>query len=335
MKLRMFRRASARKTNAILDGAVPEPANLGRRALLTGGAVMAGVAGAGVVAAATSGPASAATGDPVLQGSVNTVGTNAATEIDAANANGAPTMILGNTGSPGANQASPQLRLTPPSDTTLVQPPTTTAGGDIVASGDGFLYFTHAFTGGAVWAGVHTDATANSFVPLSAPQRILDTRSASGRTHVRNPSGAFDSTGRLLAGHTIYVDLTSMVAFGDAVTSNLTVISPAGNGWVLVWPGAGSRPNSASISFSKGQAISNLTVSGIAQYTSSTSPEDTVAITTSVTTHVIFDVSGFHVGSLGQVNPSVSAFGSTNAASPAGRSVGAKAASIRAASIRG
>jgi len=87
-----------------------------------------------VAAVATAGPAGAASGDPVLQGQSNEAGTNATTEIDAANGNGAPTMILGNTGTPGANQASPQLRLTPPTDTSLFDPPDSTVGGDLVAT---------------------------------------------------------------------------------------------------------------------------------------------------------------------------------------------------------
>lgn len=278
---------------------------VGRRALLTGGAVMASAVGAGAALAATATPASAATGDPVLLGDVNSAGASA-TEIDATSS-GTPTLILTNTGSPAATQASAALRLTPAA-TGLNVPATASAGGDLVATNDGNLWFTHNNPAGSpIPATVHTDATSNSFVPLTAPYRILDTRSSALRTHVLDASGNLDSQGRLLAGHTIHIDLSLLVYYGDAVTANLTIIGPVTGGWALVWPGSGTRPSSSSIAFAKGQAISNLTVCGINH--SFSSKTDTIAVTSAETTHVILDVAGFYVGNFGQVSPSYSPFG--------------------------
>src|SRR5712692_4299931 len=202
---------------------------VGRRALLTrGGVVVAGVVGAGVAGAAVAGPANAATGNPVVQGNVNSVGTDvAATEVTATN-NLAPTLIVTNPGSRVVNtitEATPPLRLT---QSPVVNPSTTGAGGDMVATSDGALWFTHGIPMvGNFPAIVHTDLNSNSFVALKAPVRILDTRTSAGRVHVLDPAGKFDSTGRLLAGRTIHIDLTSLVFFGDAVTSNLTVTQTA------------------------------------------------------------------------------------------------------------
>jgi hypothetical protein len=326
MRLRMFRRAAARKTHAILDGAASESTNLGRRALLTGGAVMAGAVGAGVAAAATAGPASADTGNPVLLGEQNSVTTDAATEIDATNNDALPTLILSNEGNPaGTSQASPQLRLTPAASN-LTTYAASTVGGDMVATGDGNLYFTHGTSSGAIPAAVHTDATSNSFAPLAAPFRILDTRSTTGRKYILNASGNLDSTGRLLAGKTIYINLGSLVSIGDAVSANLTVIDPAANGWVLVWSGAGTQPDVSSIAFSSAEDIANFTMSAIADHTiGSTTYTDTIAVSASATTHVLLDVVGFYVASFAQVNTTAS--GLTPAAvSRASRSAIAKAA---------
>lgn len=323
-----------RRTGAAEHAAEPsddgESRRVGRRALLTGGAVVAGAVSAGAALAATAAPASAATGSAVLQSETNSATANAsATEIDAtSNSAPTPTLILTNAGSPAASQASPALRLTPAA-TGLDEPAAATAGGDLLATNDGNLWFTHNNPGASpIPATVHTDATSNSFVPLTAPYRILDTRNSAGRVHVLNASGNLDSSGRLLGGHTIYIDLTSLVLYGDAVTSNLTVINPAAGGWVLVWPGAGTRPNSSSIAFAKGQAIANLTVCGINH--TRPSKTDTIAITASVTAHVILDVAGFYAGSFSQVNSRYSPFAASSSAPASATKAAVHASQARA-----
>ena len=283
---------------------VNEDRAVGRRALLTrGGVVVAGVVGAGVAGAAVAGPANAATGNPVVQGNVNSVGTDvAATEVTATNNLApTPTVIVTNPGSRVVNtitEATPPLRLT---QSPVVNPSTTGAGGDMVATSDGALWFTHGIpTVGNFPAIVHTDLNSNSFAPLAAPHRILDTRTSAGRVNVLDPTGKFDSTGRLLAGKTIHIKLTTLVFLGDAVTANLTVTKPATGGFLTLWSGAVTRPNASSINFAAGQTIANLTVSGIAAFNTTT---DTIAIFASATTHVILDVAGFTVREFFQVNP--------------------------------
>jgi hypothetical protein len=290
-----------------------EDRGVGRRAMLRrGGVVVAGAVGAGVAGAAVAGSANAATGSPVVQGQVNSVGTDQpATEITVTNnLSPTPTVILTNPGSRTVNtvaEASPPLRLTP----SAVANPSFSAGvgGDMVATNDGELWFTHNIaTVGPVPAIVHTDVNSNSFVPLSAPQRILDTRTAAGRVHVLDPVGKFDSAGRLLAGKIIHIDLTGLVIFGDAVTSNLTAVLALSGGFMTLWSGAGSRPNASSINFTAGSIVANLTVSGIAQFNpASTAPTDSVGIFSLVTTHVLLDVGGFNVGDIAQVNPAFAA----------------------------
>jgi hypothetical protein len=288
-----------------------------RRALLIrGGAVAAGAAGAVAAGVAVAAPAGAAVSDPVLQGEVNNAGTNvAATEITADNdpATPTPTLILTNTGGDaGSTEASPNLRLTPAA-TALVLPSSATAGGDLLAGGDGNLWFTHAIPNvGPVAATVHTDATDNLFVPLAAPNRILDTRSSAGRASVLDASGNLNSSGMLIGGKTIHVNLTSMVSFGDAVTANLTVTKPAGDGFLTLWSGASARPTASAIDYASGQTIANLTVSGLAEF--SPTATDTIAIFANVTTHVLLDVAAFAVGSIGQVNPTFLAPATSGAA---------------------
>jgi hypothetical protein len=263
--------------------------------LTKGGVVIAGVVGAGVAATAVASPANAASGDPVLQDTVNSAGTSATpTELDASNTT-TPAFIVTNTGldtSTTPSGAGPALRLTP---STAGLPTAATVGGDLTTTSDGSLYFTHAFpttpTPTVVSAAVHTEATANVFAPLAAPLRVLDTRSAAGRANIVNASGNLDSTNRLRAGKTIFINLDSLVDFAEAVFANVTVVGAAGNGFLTMWSGAGSRPAASTLDFAATQAIANFASCGLAEF--STTILNVVGIYASQATHVILDVAGF------------------------------------------
>jgi hypothetical protein len=277
--------------------------SLGRRALLTrGGVVAAGVVGAGAVATAVAGPASAQATTAVDMNTANEAGTNVAqpTELDADN-NTAPAFILTNTGidlESGLNYSGPNLRLTPSTATGTTSgyaPTPSTVGGDLTATADGILWFTHDFTLASPPyiepARVHTEATANVYAQLLAAVRILDTRSASGRANIVNASGNLNSAGQLKAGKTIFINLDSLAYFADSVSANVTVTDTEAAGYLTIWSGASARPNVAAINFAKGQTLSNFVVSGIAEY--STTIVNVVTIFAVQTTHVIMDVAGF------------------------------------------
>jgi hypothetical protein len=265
---------------------------VGRRRLLTGGGVvMAGAVGAGVAAAAAA-PASAQATTAVDMNTVNMAGTSATpTELDAAN-NTTPAFILKNTGvvtTTTPNGGGPALRLTPSAEIV----PSSTTGGDLTTTTGGLLWFTHNFGGtppAIIAAPVLTEATGNVYASLPAPRRILDTRLASGRTNIVNPSGNLDSSHRLLAGKTIFINLDSLVFFADAVFANITVTGMARSGWLLVWSGAGTRPTASTINFGTA-TLSNFLASSIAEF--STTILNVIAIITTTTTHVILDVAGF------------------------------------------
>jgi hypothetical protein len=292
---------------------------LGRRALLTrGGVVAAGVVGAGAAGAIAAGSASAASGDPILQDTVNNAGTSATvTELDADNAT-TPAFILTNT---GTNQdtvqgetftfSGPNLRLTPTPPLSTVTnfgfapDPNTSVGGDLTATYDGQLWFTHDFTQGGSPAGikpapVHTEQTANVYAGLPTPVRVLDTRPSTvgGRNNVINPSGNLGSGG-LLSRKTIYINLDNLVYFADNVIANFTVTGPTGGGYLAVWSGSGGTPATSNIIWSaRGVTLANLASSVVGSLTvtsgtTSTTYENVVAIYTYTTTQVIMDVLAF------------------------------------------
>ncbi len=273
--------------------------SVGRRTLLTrGGVVAAGVVGAGAVATAVAGPASAQATTAVDMNTANDAGTDTTqpTELDADN-DTAPAFILTNTGIDASNEGSgPNLRLTPsPATATGYEPTASTVGGDLTATPDGLLWFTHDFAletpPETVAAPVLTEATGNVYAQLEAAVRILDTRSASLRESIVNPSGNLTSDGRLKAGKTIYINLDSLTYFAEAVFANITVTDQAGGGYLTVWSGAGSTPTASTINWKAAGALSNLLASGVAEY--STTILNVIAIHAAQTTHVILDVAGF------------------------------------------
>jgi hypothetical protein len=274
--------------------------SVGRRALLTRGSVVAaGVVGAGAVATAVAGPASAQATTAVDMNTANGAGTNPAqpTELDADN-DTAPAFILTNTGIDASNVGSgPNLRLTPsPATATGYAPTASTVGGDLTATADGELWFTHDFTLATppelFPAPVHTEATANVYAPLGTPTRLVDTRSSTGRKYIVNASGNLNSKGQLLSGKTIYINLDSLVYFAEVVLANVTVVQTAGSGYLTLWSGAGAKPTVSQINYTGANAsIANFVSVGIAEY--STTITNVIAIHASETTQVILDVFAF------------------------------------------
>src|SRR5437764_9506005 len=139
-----------------LDSHTPEEPIVERRAAIRrGAALLAGVAGLGVAAAATAPSASANPGDPVLQGADNDA---AATTTSLASTAGGGTFALSNTGTGAPLRVAPST--TPPPDTS-------TAGDHrSLDDGTGFAVptFTHVTGSGptdpALWGFVFTDIWA-------------------------------------------------------------------------------------------------------------------------------------------------------------------------------
>lgn len=328
------------------DGEQKNKLGLARRALLTrGGVVAAGVVGAGAVAAVAAGPAAAAAGDPILQDQVNSAGTSATpTELDADNAT-APAFIVANTGqdtTSGVALAGPNIRLTP-STATGVGPTASTGGGDLTATSDGELWFTHDLSNETLPAGespiqpwpVHTELNSNVFAVLATPVRLLDTRSASLRTFVLNPS-VLASNGELPAKATLFLDLDSLVIFADTMFANVTVTGSTAAGFLTVWSGATSTPpNSSNINYSGGQTIANFTAVGTGIFpagSANPTSDNSIAIFADTATHVIVDAIAFTMPGFEYLQPTASTSSTAQKSLRASRLARAQAA-VRAAKL--
>lgn len=248
---------------------------LNRRTLLRrGGAVAAGLAGAGAASVLPSPVASAADGTPVELGLTNTAST---TTTVTGTSHTAPTVSVASVDGTVAplNVADKPYPRTGNPDTN-VQP------GDLL-SRDGLLYYGHdaQFTGTVL---------TDYIMPFTSginPQRQLDTRSAASRACILNPAGNLDSAGRVLGGHTIYVVLGSYANQPTAVFGNLTAYVPLGPGLVTMFPYGTRQPITTNVNFAKGGGAQNSFVVGTGQ---TAQHRPAISVYASGTTHLIIDV---------------------------------------------
>jgi hypothetical protein len=261
--------------------------DVNRRTLLRRGGVIvaATVAGVTAVEALNAGDAQGAPGDPLVLGQANDSGT-ALTSLTGAATTGA-TLTVANTG------GHAPVALAQQAFNSFVA----VAGGELANLG-GVLYSTLDLGGttGPVPGFVYTEFTANQVVTI-VPHRILDTRSSGGRANILNAAGNLDSSGRLVAGHTINIDLSGLEVAAASAFCNLTAVQPVAGGFMTLFPG-GTRPATSSINFGAGAIIANFAVTG-------TSSTDTISIYSAATSHVLLDITAFNVGSPGQINPAI------------------------------
>lgn len=254
---------------------------LQRRRLLRGGALLAGAAaGAVAVSAAGATKAEAADGDTLKLGDEHT-GTKSTT-LSITNEQD-PTLGL-------ANSNGPSLRLAPLANnwegSLDAGEIANTYGGPLigVSNGPGAPSI-----GTYLATGVDLAAMALP-VPYDAPDRIVDTRSASGRVRVLDSSPSPYTTGsRLKAG--AWLDLA--VAMGDedftleGAFLNVTSIDSLAGGFLATYR-PGPRPQVATTRFAKGVTTTSSAFMALGVVNG----DFAIRVYTSAATHVIIDVTG-------------------------------------------
>jgi hypothetical protein len=250
---------------------------VGRRQLIRG----AGVLGtAAVVTAATAPAAHASDGDDLVLGQANQAGHTTALTVTAGTS---PTVTL-------VNGRGPQLHLTPSSDDYPAL-----AVGDILNLSDGPLIGLDDGDDGVQTSFLVTAADLPYAVPTAFPQdpqRLLDTRYASGRTAIaRTSAGAINKAGQLVAGHwmDLFVGEQGVGYELYGVFFNVAVLSPLASGYLSVYlPSGGSSPSTSTAVFHTGVSISNGGLVGVEDYVD----KWIVRIYSSQTTHVVLDLTG-------------------------------------------
>ena len=110
----------------------------------------------------------------------------------------------------------------------------------------------------------HLIVDVNGYVPARSPlqsvepARVLDTRP--GQATI---DGDFDGEGRIVAGSTLDVKVAGRGGIPDDATDaflNVTVVQPAGQGFLTVFPAGGLPPNSSNVNYRAGQTVPNSVV---------------------------------------------------------------------------
>ena len=141
-----------------------------------------------------------------------------------------------------------------------------------------------------------TVTTSNDYVPL-APARVADTRPGSATIDGLDAGAGLrdgESTLELaVAGR------GGVAADATAATLNVTVVDPAGDGFITVFPCGEAQPTASNVNFTTGATVPNAVLAKIGS-------AGRVCVFTSQPAHVIVDVNGFFpsTSSYRSVNPS-------------------------------
>jgi hypothetical protein len=124
---------------------------------------------------------------------------------------------------------------------------------------------------------------ATVFVPLGAPQRVLETRAG-----LTTADGQFNGTGALAAGQTFELPITNRVGIANnspAVTLNIAVTESVTPGFITVFPCGQPQPQAANLNYVAGDTISNSVFAKLGT-------DGKVCIFTLSATHLVVDVGG-------------------------------------------
>ena len=144
---------------------------------------------------------------------------------------------------------------------------------------------------------VQTTAPASAFVPIN-PERLMDTESA-------YKVGAV--TGPVAAGATITVPIadegaTTLAPFSDpditAVSVAITVVSPAGGGFLTVFPDGSDRPDTSTMNYATSVNVTNDEIVPVG-------PDGKIAINVNgAATQIVVDATGYFTTDLAATNAS-------------------------------
>ena len=137
-----------------------------------------------------------------------------------------------------------------------------------------------------VVAPVSPARAAGTFVALTSPARLLDTRGP-GLTI----DGQFSGVGTVGTPSRPSVQVTvrgraGVPAGATAVVVNVTVTGSQSGGYVTLWPG-GAQPPTSTLNFGPGQTIANAAIVGTS---------GSVRLFASAPTHIILDITGYFSG---------------------------------------
>jgi hypothetical protein len=129
-------------------------------------------------------------------------------------------------------------------------------------------------------SGYFVPAQADGFASMSAPVRLLDTRTTTGGHHA--PLTETDPVKLKIAG------VSGVPADVKAVAVNLTVASPTGAGYIRAYPDNGTVPGVSNVNFTANQVIANAAIVPVGSDGSID-----VVVTGNTSLQMIVDVTGY------------------------------------------
>jgi hypothetical protein len=154
-----------------------------------------------------------------------------------------------------------------------------------VGAGGRVCFYTHRSTHLVVDASGELPTT--SFMPLAAPQRLLDTRPGSDTA-----DDGFRRFGAQPPGGTLQLrvnDRAGIPKDASAVVLNVTAVDPASRGFVTVHPRGSSRPTASNLNHAPGLTVPNAVIARVGR-------GGDICLFTSGATHLMVDVAGWLTG---------------------------------------
>ncbi len=131
---------------------------------------------------------------------------------------------------------------------------------------------------------ISAPGSALQFYPLATPVRLLDTRTS-------GQSGCF-TPGAPITGGTSLTQLArgtcGIAATAQAVTGNVTVVTPATGGFLTIYPSDATQPLAANTNYAAGVVLNNVFTVGLGN------ADGTMKIFAQTTTHVVVDITGYY-----------------------------------------
>ena len=129
--------------------------------------------------------------------------------------------------------------------------------------------------------------TALQYYPLPRPIRLFDTRAPiAGFPACESLNQPLAGGGELTKQARITCDGLTIPASAQAVTGNVTIVSPSAEGFATLWPDGQSRPPVANLNFVAGQIVANAFTVGL-------SNDGNFKIYSTAAAHFVVDIAGY------------------------------------------
>ncbi|HQR34558.1 MAG TPA: putative Ig domain-containing protein, partial [Blastocatellia bacterium] len=131
-------------------------------------------------------------------------------------------------------------------------------------------------------------STGLMYYPLARPVRLLDTRSGASPNACNQPSAPITGGSTFTVTAHGVCDGITIPANATTLTGHATMVQPAGNGFLTLFPSDAPQPTVANSNFLAGEVLNNAFTVGLG------AADGALKIFTTATSHVVIDVTGYY-----------------------------------------